>query len=442
MDLCGVWNPLEEDKKVLVPKGDLISPFFLSEKGYRWPDLYSEIDEMIETTTLIYPLAELRRMARDGKVLFGREKILATPLTHEDVVQVVEANRKELESMDAQILRDFYFDVLKTLEERSMMHVADDKEKALSLSPSTIVAFDDEFEMEELVYMVDVNHKRKRVTVCFRGSVTKKDWATDYEIFMKEVDNPMKHHASQEPTVRVHNGFYDYLFTPSSRGVKGPNGEELSEYQEILQEHLLPVLRENPGYKLYVTGHSLGAALATLFAFEVASAPDSDIPKPVSLFSIAGPYVGDISFRDAHQQLEAHGKLRHARVTNHKDLITIVPKFSFKWNIFDQKSHVGSLFKHVGLNIKFYEGSAPFEISYPRVRTGYISGTIEEVWRGWDQALWNHFSWNPMAYWKWPFHSVREYSKRLDANKPSMEAIYLNDLYSREDIVGYLVPQF
>ena len=76
------------------------------------------------------------------------------------------------------------------------------------------------------------------------------DWATNYEIYMKEVENPLKKHADQPPTVRFHNGFYDYLFEPNSQGVKGPNGEDLSQYQEIFQEHLLPILKRNLGYKV------------------------------------------------------------------------------------------------------------------------------------------------------------------------------------------------
>lgn len=194
--------------------------------------------------------------------------------------------------------------------------------------------------------------------------------------------------------------------------------------------------------QLYVTGHSLGAALATLFAFEAAAEPDDLIPKPVSCFSIAGPYVGDYSFRAAHQLLEAQGKLRHLRVTNHKDLVTIVPKMSFKWRFYDSEASVGSLFKHVGMNVKLYEGDAPFEVGFPTVRSGQFSGAWEELARGWDQTWFSNWSWNPVDYWKWPAHSLREYNKRAMANKPGLQSVQLNDLYSRKDIVGNLVPQF
>lgn len=118
------------------------------------------------------------------------------------------------------------------------------------VTPSLIIAFDDRFEHLELVYSVQVTHHRKRLTVCFRGSKTKLDWATDLEIYMKEVTNPLQKHSTQRPTIKVHNGFYNYLFEKSFRGPLGPNGEELSEYAEILQEHVVPTLKKYPSYKV------------------------------------------------------------------------------------------------------------------------------------------------------------------------------------------------
>ena len=42
------------------------------------------------------------------------------------------------------------------------------------------------------------------------------------------------------------------------------------------------IFQQNPGYKLYITGHSLGASLAQLFAMEAAASKDDFIPKPVT----------------------------------------------------------------------------------------------------------------------------------------------------------------
>ena len=404
-----------------------ISPFLpYTQDGYVFPDLYTELDEMLECCTLIYPLVELRRKARTGIV---DESILKLPMSHSKLWDIVNAHREQL--LDTKFATEFYLQTLQAAESRSFF------------SPTSIVACDDEFEQEELVYTVEVHEARQRVTVCFRGSVTNTDWATDYQVYMKQVPNPLASHASQEEFIRFHNGFHDYLLETNSRGAKGANGEDLSEYQEILYHHVLPVLRKYPGYKLYVTGHSLGAALATLFGFYAATEADEVIPKPVSLFSIAGPYAGDASFRAAHQLLEAHGKLRHLRVSNHKDVVTIVPKMSFKFNIFDSTAHVFALFKHVGVHIRMFEDeTTPMEISYPRVRTGYWQSTVEELSRGWEQSLPANWSWNPTDLVKWPAHSLKEYGQRMDANKPVLSATQLNSLYERKDIVGNLVAGF
>jgi len=410
-------------------KEEPISPFLVYEDGYAWPDLYSEVDEMLECCVLLHPLVELRRLARAGEL--PQEQVLRIPLTRTDVWEIVEEHKHKL--VATSMSDEFSLRTLAAAKERAETH----------LSPTTIVAIDDEFEKEELVYSVEVNERRKRVTVCFRGSVTKTDWATNYEAYFKEVPNPMHHrHASQEETVRVHHGFHDYLFEASSRGVTGPNGEVLSEYQEILQEHVLPVLHDNPGFKLFICGHSLGGALATLFAFEVAAMSDNVIPKPVSLFSIASPYVGDYSFRAAHQALESLGKLRHLRISNHKDTVTIIPKMSIRLNVFDRESHVGYLFKHVGINLRLYDGASPLEFTYARVRSGFWSSTFDELSRGWDQSLFANWSWNLVDHYTWPYHSLKEYTERVEGNKPSLQSMHLNELYTRKELVGNLVAEF
>lgn len=316
----------------------------------------------------------------------------------------------------------------------------------------SIVAFGDEYENEELVYLVEVDHCRKRVTVCFRGSVNKADWATNLEIYMEEMPNPLRRFDRQAPKVKVHNGFYNYLFVPSTRGSTLPeNPSPLSAYQEILQR-VLPVLRWCSGYKLYVTGHSLGGALATLFAFRAATEADSRIPKPVTLISIASPYVGDQSFRTAHQLLEGWGKLRHLRVSSQKDLVPLHPKVSFRWQFYNSRSHVGSLFKHVGMNLRLLEEHGGVNFSYPKVMTttavdnshphgtirSYVDSFLDELSRGWDQTWPGNFCWNPIDYLTWPSHRLRDYHRRLKSSRRRLSNLQLNDLYCRKRIVGDL----
>lgn len=245
-----------------------VDPFIVYDDGYGWPNLHDEIDEMLEVNAVVYPLVELRRKARENHV---DQDILKLPLTHEQVRQTIVKNRNKL--LDTRFVkRDFYQDVFKQAMERHSHHVnplveceitedetGSDSEgsnrSSLSIGslvqpPSLIVAFDDEFEQEKLVYSIEVNKYRQRVTVCFRGSITKSDLAADVAIYMKEVPNPLRWHRSQQKTIRVHCGFFNYLFRPNPRGTKGPDGKVLTEYEEIMQEHVVPLLRQNPGFKV------------------------------------------------------------------------------------------------------------------------------------------------------------------------------------------------
>lgn len=192
---------------------------------------------MIESCSLIYPLVDLRHGAREG--VFDEAtnaKIPSLPLSHLDLAQIAQDNKDAL--LDTKFAKELCLQTLRVTQEQSVW------------SPTEIVACDDEYEKEELVCSVEVNHTRQRVTACFRGSIAKLGWATNYEMFMKEVTNPMNSHATQSNTIKLHNGFHDYLLTPTARGTKGPDGELLSEHQEIMCEHVPPVLKEYPDYKL------------------------------------------------------------------------------------------------------------------------------------------------------------------------------------------------
>ncbi|XP_042517120.1 uncharacterized protein LOC122091317 isoform X2 [Macadamia integrifolia] len=76
-------------------------------------------------------------------------------------------------------------------------------------------------------------------------------------------------------------------------------------------------------WHIYVTGHSLGGALATLLALELSS---SQLAKcgaiSVSMYNFGSPRVGNKRFADVY-----NGKVKDSwRVVNHRDIIPTVPR--------------------------------------------------------------------------------------------------------------------
>jgi len=146
--------------------------------------------------------------------------------------------------------------------------------------------------------------------VSFCGSTTNRDFIQDAQLWIQSVDNPFKEFQNQPKKLGIHNGFHDYLFYESTSTAEG---EAVPIKYEVIVDQVVEVLKSNPGFKLYVTGHSLGV-LSSLFAF-MASSRD-DIPKPVTCVSVASPYVGDKRYRTAFRLSERRGNLRHLRLAN------------------------------------------------------------------------------------------------------------------------------
>jgi hypothetical protein len=203
--------------------------------------------------------------------------------------------------------------------------------------PSIITDVGDTRSDEELVYAVGVNPLEGRITIIFRGSVTKSDFVTDSRIAFVRAPNPNKFNGAiidpdnsdddisgpiwgDDDDVGIHQGFYEYLF-----GAKDGMSSKYDEITNIVKR----LLTEDPSrakYKLYVTGHSLGGALATLFGYYASTSPHMTLP--VTVVSVASPRVGNIEFAQSFVELESHGRIRHLRIANHRDPVTLNPTIS------------------------------------------------------------------------------------------------------------------
>ncbi|KAK3118373.1 hypothetical protein QOZ80_9BG0698100 [Eleusine coracana subsp. coracana] len=109
-------------------------------------------------------------------------------------------------------------------------------------------------------------------------------------------------------------------------------GEAHSSLQEQVRGEVERIVHEyggnngTPPLSVTVTGHSLGAALAVLAAYEIttSSATQQDAAAPmVTAVSFGGPRVGNAAFR---RRLEESG-CKVLRVVNSNDIVTKVPGF-------------------------------------------------------------------------------------------------------------------
>ena len=136
-------------------------------------------------------------------------------------------------------------------------------------------------------------------------------------------------------TSRVSCHFVEYMF--------GKTNEGKNQFDQIV--YILKQVfskEEYADYDIFVTGHSLGGALAQLLAFALAGSPDAaDLPKPINAITYASPRVGNRHYLKKYKELEADGKLRHIRVSNSGDMVCVAPSVGYR---------------QTGLNIHVREG--------------------------------------------------------------------------------------
>ncbi|KAL9683171.1 hypothetical protein QQ045_014988 [Rhodiola kirilowii] len=157
---------------------------------------------------------------------------------------------------------------------------------------------------------------RRRLVVAFRGTEQArwKDLMTDLMLVPAGL-NPERIGGDFKQEVQVHSGFlgaYDSVRTRLESLVKLSIG--FASDNEVNQEH---------NWKVYITGHSLGGALATLLALELSS---SQLAKrgaiSVTMYNFGSPRVGNRRFAEVYNE-----KVRDSwRVVNHRDIIPTVPR--------------------------------------------------------------------------------------------------------------------
>ena len=294
-----------------------------------------------------------------------------------------------------------------------------------------LLEFDDHNDSHRLVYGIAVNEARKRLTVIFRGTYADRtdDWKRNLEFDQIELPIPYKLRQVQEDqehqidngsyinyknehdelllpeSIRVHQGMYNYLFNNVER--------DTTKYQKERYEEILDQIQEcigrYPGFKIYVTGHSAGGALAELFSFYLSTSrlrqvQNISIPKPVTCVSFGSLCLGDFGFQRAYQRAEQLGWIRHVRVISQGDPICYMPPLA--------------KYMPAGMHLQLHRGSG-FSLWRP-------DGPGNNTWSSLIQML--RFSLTQRSD-LFNEHSIPSYLRRLEREKEALSLVRLNDLY-------------
>lgn len=88
------------------------------------------------------------------------------------------------------------------------------------------------------MYAISVDTQKKRVTVVFRGAITRPDWNHAFDGNLKKIQNPVKDdYEGKSSIIRVHRGFHTYLMRQVHESYV--NAVHIHEFTNALKYSLL-----------------------------------------------------------------------------------------------------------------------------------------------------------------------------------------------------------
>ena len=134
--------------------------------------------------------------------------------------------------------------------------------------------------------------------IAFRGTQTKAEWVQN----LRAVQQEYRDLITGKSYGLVHRGFMDIV-------------------RQKIGNSLLEVVQQlDPTIPCYITGHSLGSAIATLTALEIAlNVPQ--MREQIQLYTYAAPRVGNSDFTQAHNSLIPNSY----RIVNQGDFVPLIP---------------------------------------------------------------------------------------------------------------------
>lgn len=361
--------------------------------------VFKEAETMLAVCDLIYTFTCIRVYARrtGNKELV---KIFALPQTssvlmpklvrHAEEHVVAFRESRYVDGLAEKAMKAFDIDEMKLAGGTSRISTGAGK--------TTEVYFcaDDESDLRACsVFCITINRKRKRLTVVFRGTTMDQNesgagaWMTNLNSTLRWERNPIDELANDVPFIHLHDGF-----ARASAYSRKVIFQKINEIRETYPE--------TANFSLYVTGHSLGGALATLFGFYAALNHDVvTLYGPIRVYTFSAPASGDANFARAVRHLEHSGKLMIARIWNTGDPVASAHEIKKKF------CHVGVAIELDAADLRMGEGE--------ETSTGKVAGLLLKAFTKPGSLLIKH--------------GTDLSTDHLDGHETFLKGKTLNDLY-------------
>ena len=170
--------------------------------------------------------------------------------------------------------------------------------------------------------VVDINVNKTNLYICFRGTRGAQEWEKDGTVPLIQCS------FLADENIKVHEGFQD-VYTVNN---------DVDESLGSLQTQVFSYLSQDtlPSYSnIWVTGHSLGAALATLAVADIVT--NVNYPGAAIMYNFASPLVGNQDFVDFFKskigtsKCDGNNNINTCswRVVNTNDIVPKVPPADF-----------------------------------------------------------------------------------------------------------------
>eukprot|EP01018_Ginkgo_biloba_P036037 Gb_36266 [translate_table: standard] len=205
---------------------------------------------------------------------------------------------------------------------------------------------------------------RRDIVIAWRGTVTYLEWIADLMDILKPAGLNAAH---PHPEIKVESGFLN-LYTAHEKDCRfsksSARDQVLAELKRLIEKY------KGQELSITITGHSLGSALAMLSAYDIAEmglnrsttnyrSDDKQSQIPITVFSFAGPRVGNSAFKNRCEELG----LKFLRIVNVHDGVPKVPGVFFNEKFKFWKEMIDKLpwsYCHVGVELALDHTLSPF----------------------------------------------------------------------------------